>query len=40
MSAKKKTTWIDEAAKEGDLVLTLPMVKPATEVPVVELFVR
>lgn len=40
MSTKKATTWIHEEAREGDLVLTLPMPKPAVAIPVVELFLQ
>ena len=40
MSTRKRTTWLKEEAREGDLVLTLPMVKPAVTVPVVELFLK
>jgi alpha-L-fucosidase len=37
MSTRKNTTWINEEAKGGDLVLRLPVLKPDTEIPVVEL---
>ncbi len=40
MSLRKNTTWISEEAKSGDLILRLPMVKPAVEIPVIELFLR
>ncbi len=37
MSARKDTTWIREEARAGDLVIKLPMLKPAVDIPVVEL---
>ncbi|MBM4061994.1 MAG: alpha-L-fucosidase [Planctomycetes bacterium] len=37
---KKTTIWLDEGAREGDLVLALPMPKPAVTIPVVELFLQ
>ncbi len=40
MSLRKDTTWISEEAKSGDLILRLPMVKPAVEIPVIELFLK
>jgi alpha-L-fucosidase len=40
MSARKDTTWIREEGRSGDLVLKLPMVKPAVEIPVVELTIK
>ncbi|MBK8979366.1 MAG: alpha-L-fucosidase [Planctomycetes bacterium] len=40
ISTSRTTIWMSEAAKEGDLVLTLPMVKPEVEIPVVELFLQ
>jgi alpha-L-fucosidase len=40
MSSKKDTDWMPEDAKEGDLVLRLPVVKPNVEIPVIELFLK
>ena len=40
MSTRKDTTWIDEAARAGDLVLKLPILKPDVEIPVVELILK
>jgi alpha-L-fucosidase len=40
MSTRRDTTWIREDAKSGDLILRLPVVKPAMEIPVVELFLK
>jgi hypothetical protein len=40
MSTRKNTTWTREEAKTGDLILRLPVVKPAVEIPVVELFLK
>jgi alpha-L-fucosidase len=40
MSTRKDTTWIDEEARPGDLVLKLPILKPEVEIPVVELFLK
>jgi alpha-L-fucosidase len=40
MSTRKETTWIDEVARAGDLVLKLPILKPDVEIPVVELFLK
>ena len=40
MSTRKDTTWIDEAARAGDLVLKLPILKPDVEIPVVELLLK
>jgi len=40
MSARRASTWISEAERPGDLVLRLPMLKPAAEIPVVELILK
>ena len=37
MSTRKDTTWIAEDGRAGDLVLRLPVLKPDTEIPVIEL---
>ncbi len=40
MSTRKDSTWIREEGASGDLILRLPVVKPAVEIPVVELFLK
>jgi len=40
MSTRKDTNWIREDAKSGALLLRLPVVKPAVEIPVIELFLK
>jgi alpha-L-fucosidase len=40
MSSKKETTWMDEAAKEGSIILHLPINKPNVEIPVIELMMK
>jgi hypothetical protein len=40
MSARRDSTWIREEGRSGDLVLKLPILKPAVEIPVVELMLK
>jgi alpha-L-fucosidase len=40
MSSKKATTWLDEGAKEGEVILHLPILKPNVEIPVIELILN
>ncbi|HEY3383923.1 MAG TPA: hypothetical protein VGK32_19340 [Vicinamibacterales bacterium] len=40
MSARKDTTWLKEEGRAGDLVLKLPILEPAVEIPVVELILK
>lgn len=40
MSNKKETTWMDEASKEGSVILNLPINKPNVEIPVIELILK
>ncbi len=40
MSVRRQTTWIKEDARINDLVLSLPIVKPNVEIPVVELLLK
>jgi hypothetical protein len=40
MSTRKRNASMQEEATSADLVLRLPVVKPAVEVPVVELFLQ
>jgi alpha-L-fucosidase len=40
MSTKQDDDWIPGQTKSKDLILRLPMVKPAVEIPVIELFLK
>jgi alpha-L-fucosidase len=40
MSTKHENDWIPGQTKSKDLILRLPMVKPAVEIPVIELFLK
>jgi alpha-L-fucosidase len=40
MSARRDSTWIRDEGRAGDVVLKLPMLKPAVEIPVVELILK
>jgi alpha-L-fucosidase len=40
MSARRDSTWISENGRAGDVVLRLPILKPAVEIPVVELMLK
>ena len=40
MSTTKATIWLDEKTKENELILTLPVLKPHVEIPVIELFLN
>lgn len=40
MSSKKATTWMDETAKEGSVILQVPITKPNVEIPVIELMMK
>lgn len=40
MSNRKITTWMVEEAGRGDLILQLPITKPAVEIPVIELMLN
>ena len=40
VSNTKNTIWLDEAVKENEAILQLPVLKPNVEIPVVELFLK
>jgi len=40
MSTRKSTIWLNEEGRAGELVLTLPIHRPAVEIPVIELVLK
>lgn len=40
MSSKKSTTWLDEKSKEDETILTMPVIRPGVEIPVIELILN
>jgi alpha-L-fucosidase len=40
MTGRKNTTWMDEKSNAGEIVLHLPITRPHTEIPVIELILN